>query len=233
MPSPSSAEPGYFDHARREIFPLVPERCDHLLELGCGSGAILRELKKERRVLRSQGIELFPEAAERAADVFDHVYTESLDEFDFEAHFGSGAPTPSEGNVEAFDVVLALDVLEHLVDPWRVVRSVSKLLKPGGVLIVTVPNIRHRSVIKDLVFRNEFRYQEAGILDRTHLRFFVRKTAIELCECGGLVVTQCGTNKKLKKSRRLFSILTHGWSDDFYNQQFNLVACKSRIDHGS
>jgi len=157
-------------------------------------------------------------AAERAAEVFDHVFVDSIDDFDFEAKF------PSDSMDHKFDVILALDVLEHLVDPWRVVRSISKLLTPEGVLIVSVPNLRHKSVIKDLVFHNEFRYTDAGILDRTHLRFFVRRTAIELCESGGLVVTQCLTNKKLKKSRRLFSILTRGWSDDFYNQQFNLVA---------
>jgi len=215
MSSPSSDTPGYFDHARREIFPLLPEVCESVLELGCSSGATLRELKKERKVLRSLGVEFSSEAAERASEIFDRVLVESLDAFDFDERLETG---------EEFDLILALDVLEHLVDPWRVVRALSKRLSPRGVLIVSLPNIRHRSVIKDLVFRNEFNYADAGILDRTHLRFFVRKTAIELCECGGLVVTDCVTHKKLKKSRRLFSILTRGWSDDFYNQQFNLAA---------
>jgi SAM-dependent methyltransferase len=204
MSSPSSDPSGYFDHARREIFPLLPEDCESVLELGCSSGATLRELKKERKVLRSLGVEVSSEAAERASEVFDRVLVESLDSFDFDERLETG---------EEFDL-----------DPWRVVRALSKRLSPRGVLIVSLPNIRHRSVIKDLVFRNEFNYADAGILDRTHLRFFVRKTAIELCECGGLVVTDCITNKKLKKSRRLFSILTRGWSDDFYNQQFNLAA---------
>jgi SAM-dependent methyltransferase len=226
MSSPSPDSSGYFDHARREVFALLPEKCDRLLELGCSSGATLRALKKERSVLYSKGIELVPEAAERAAEFFDDVIVESIDTFDFEAHFPSKSAVSPDRSIddEKFDVILALDVLEHLVDPWRVVRSISKLLAPRGVLVVTLPNLRHRSVVKDLVFRNEFNYVDAGILDRTHLRFFVRKTAIELCESGGLVVTRCTTNKKLKKWRRLFSVLTRGWSDDFYNPQFNLVA---------
>lgn len=206
--------PGYFDHARHEILPFLPADCSRVLELGCSSGATLREIQKQRAVERSEGIELFPEAAERAAQVFDRVFNESLDDFDFDARLPG----------ERFDLILALDVLEHLVDPWNVVRAVSKRLAPSGVLIVTLPNIRHKSVVQDLVFRNEFRYQDAGILDRTHLRFFVRRTAIELCESGGLVVTECATTKKLKKTRKLLSILTRGWSDDFYSQQFILIA---------
>ncbi len=217
MSSSISDAPDYFGHARREVFPLLPNDCGSLLELGCGAGATLRELKNERTIGRSLGIEISAGAAERASEVFDRVLVESLDTFDFDARLNPN---------DDFDVILALDVLEHLVDPWRVVKAISNRLTPKGVLIVSLPNIRHKSVLKDLIFRNEFSYTEAGILDRTHLRFFVRKTAIELCECGGLVVTQCTTNKKLKKSRRLASILTRGWSDDFYNPQFNLAAVR-------
>ncbi len=192
----------------------MPDPCDALLELGCGAGATLRELRKERPIGRSHGIELSPEAAEAAATVFDRVDTTSIDELDFESTFAE----------QRFDAILALDVLEHLVDPWRVVRSISRLLTPEGVLIVTLPNIRHKSVVADLVLRNEFRYADAGILDRTHLRFFVRRTAIELCESGGLQVTRCSHVKPLRKKKKLFSILTRGWSDDFYAQQFILTA---------
>ena len=80
------------------------------------------------------------------------------------------------------DRILCLDVLEHLVDPWAVVRRLSLLLKPGGSMIVSLPNICHRDVMLPLLLHDRWDYAPSGILDQTHLRFFTRRTAIQLLE---------------------------------------------------
>jgi 2-polyprenyl-3-methyl-5-hydroxy-6-metoxy-1,4-benzoquinol methylase len=89
----------------------------------------------------------------------------------------------------SIDVILCLDVLEHLRDPWSVADKLRTLLKPGGALIASVPNARHCKVIVPLVLRGRWDYMPAGLLDRTHLRFFTRATARELLAGAGLHVT--------------------------------------------
>jgi SAM-dependent methyltransferase len=82
--------------------------------------------------------------------------------------------------LKRYDLILLLDVLEHLVDSENVLRNVRQLLEPGGHVIVSVPNIAHLSVTIPLLFRRRFTYKDSGILDRTHLRFFVEDTAVKL-----------------------------------------------------
>jgi 2-polyprenyl-3-methyl-5-hydroxy-6-metoxy-1,4-benzoquinol methylase len=128
------------------------------------------------------GVELFPDAAENARSVLDQVWCGDLEATSFET-----AIAPA-----SLDVILCLDVLEHLVDPWTVVKRLSPLLKTDGRLIISIPNIRNWKFIRKLLMNGDFHYRDAGLLDRTHLRFFVRDTAIELAEAGGLKVSYAG-----------------------------------------
>jgi 2-polyprenyl-3-methyl-5-hydroxy-6-metoxy-1,4-benzoquinol methylase len=80
-----------------------------------------------------------------------------------------------------FDKILLLDVIEHLPDPARIVRDCVRLLEPRGQLIISVPNIANISV-RLMLMLGRFQYMERGILDRTHLRFFTRRTIRELLE---------------------------------------------------
>jgi len=80
-----------------------------------------------------------------------------------------------------FDVVLLLDVLEHLSDPFSFMRGIKDLLAPGALLIISVPNVAHWSVRFPLFFLGRFEYRSRGLLDRTHLFFFTGKRLISLC----------------------------------------------------
>jgi len=87
------------------------------------------------------------------------------------------------------DCVIFSDVLEHTSDPWAVLRRWRSVLAPGGTLVVSLPNVAHKSVLRPLL-RGRFDYADEGVLDRTHLRFFTRVTAIEMIEaCGFEVIT--------------------------------------------
>ena len=123
-------------------------------------------------------VEVNAAAAKRAEGRLDAVWCADVEEFELGRHI----PPAS------LDLILCLDVLEHLVDPWSVVKQLSALLAPNGRLVVSVPNIRNWKFVVKLLFRGDFSYRDAGLLDRTHLRFFVRQTAVELAEAGALPV---------------------------------------------
>jgi 2-polyprenyl-3-methyl-5-hydroxy-6-metoxy-1,4-benzoquinol methylase len=164
----------YFNFVRKDIEPLLPASAGRVLEVGCGGGGTLAWLKDSGRADWIAGIELFADAAAVARPRLD-----ALHEGDVDQQLDKFAPG-------AFDLILCLDVLEHLVDPWLTLKRLQTLLRPGGQLIASLPNIRHHSVILPLLLTGKWRYETAGIMDRTHLRFFSRATAVDLIEQAGL-----------------------------------------------
>ena len=171
----------YFSHARREIAPHLPAKIDQFLDVGCGNGttsAFIRHLHPEVRW--AGGVELFAEAAEKARSVLDEVWCGDLEATPFETEI---APA-------SLDAILCLDVLEHLVDPWTVVKRLSPLLAEDGRLIISIPNIRNWKFIRKLLMNGDFHYRDAGLLDRTHLRFFTRATMFELFQGAGFRIEQ-------------------------------------------
>ena len=177
--------PQYFGGARTEIEPLLPEHARRVLEIGCGAGANIAWLRSIRNVQYAAGVELVPDAARRAAAVLDAIVVGNVEslELPFQLH--------------SFDLILALYVLEHLVDPWTVVRRLHQLLRPGGAIIASIPNVGHYSIAIPLALRGRWDYAYEGILDRTHLRFFVERTAVELMRSSGLVVDKIDRSRLL------------------------------------
>jgi 2-polyprenyl-3-methyl-5-hydroxy-6-metoxy-1,4-benzoquinol methylase len=72
------------------------------------------------------------------------------------------------------------DVLEHLISPVNTIKKLLNVLKPGGRILITVPNIRYWKVILDLIINDKWEYTSWGILDYTHLRFFTKKSIVDL-----------------------------------------------------
>jgi 2-polyprenyl-3-methyl-5-hydroxy-6-metoxy-1,4-benzoquinol methylase len=206
----------YYATARREIAPHLPARVSRMLDVGCGDGATTAFVKAERQVAWAGGIEYVPQSAEAARGVCDAVWVGDVQARPLEETIAPGS----------LDLVLCLDVLEHLADPWTVVARLSALIAPGGRLIVSVPNIRNWKFIRDLALKGDFRYRDAGLLDRTHLRFFVRDTAIALAESGGLAVIHAGNAHPWAalSGRRLLSRLTFHGLDELMIKQHIVVA---------
>ena len=166
----------YYDTPRREVLPWLPQKVARMLDVGCGAGATTAAVREARAVEWAGGIEYVDEVAAQAEARLDRVWR------------GDAALAPLEAEIPAgsLDLVLCLDVLEHMSDPWTMVRRLSALVAPGGRLILSVPNVRHWKFLWRLFALGDFAYRDAGLLDRTHLRFFVRRTAVELATCGGL-----------------------------------------------
>lgn len=127
-----------------------------VLDIGCGSGAIGRALK-ERGIQNIFAVEVDAQARENAAGIYARVGS-SLSDF-------AG---------QRFDVILLLDVLEHLTNPDAFLKEAIDLLSPGGTMLISVPNIAHWSVRLPLLF-GFFKYTQRGILDKTHFQFFTRR----------------------------------------------------------
>lgn len=107
---------------------------------------------------RVSGIEAFPEAAEQAKEKLDHVVLGDIETMEM----------PYEE--EQFDCVIFGDVLEHLFDPWAVIEKVKPYIKHNGVILASIPNVAHISVLAPLLAGN-WSYTEYGLLDKTHIRF--------------------------------------------------------------
>lgn len=130
-----------------------------VLELGCAAGHMSAVLAA--RGCQVVGVELDPTLAAQAAQVCERVIVGDLDGLDLAAELGD----------EGFDVVLAADVLEHLREPGRLLGRLRPFLRPNGYLVVSLPNVAHGSVRLALL-GGHFPYQDLGLLDRTHLRFY-------------------------------------------------------------
>jgi tRNA A58 N-methylase Trm61 len=149
------------------------------MEIGCGSGALARECRKRFPIAEYLGVEINPEYAALAARYCNRTLVVDIeaagDDF-WEAHADR-------------DCWIFADVLEHLRDPWLILRRIRAILPAKGVVVACIPNIQHWSVQVNLLLGN-FRYEDIGLLDRTHLRWFTRKTIIEMFETTGYVIQQ-------------------------------------------
>jgi 2-polyprenyl-3-methyl-5-hydroxy-6-metoxy-1,4-benzoquinol methylase len=205
----------YFRHSRRDqLRPLLPARAPRVLEVGCGAGTTLEHLKASGFCEWTAGVELFPAAAARAREVVDLVYEGNIETLEL-AEIAPGS----------LDLILCLDVLEHLVDPWHVVARLRALLRPGGLLIASLPNVQHHTVVLPLLLRGEWSYGPFGLLDRTHLRFFTHKTAVALLASSGMqveVVLPVGLAWTFAK--RLARLVTFGRLDGLLTFQYLLRA---------
>ena len=206
----------YFDNVRRDIAPLLPAHAAQVLEVGCGAGATLQWLRAEGRAGRTVGVELVPEVAERARGRVDELLVGNAETL-LPAHL---APA-------SFDLVLCLDVLEHMIDPWAFVARVQALMRPGAVLIASIPNVRHLRVVLPLLLAGRWRYEPSGILDRTHLRFFTHGSACELVAPPGLTVARCLRRLPPVASRSgVLNLLTLGLARDLFTMGFLIAARK-------
>jgi 2-polyprenyl-3-methyl-5-hydroxy-6-metoxy-1,4-benzoquinol methylase len=164
----------YSSHS--QILKLVGKQKD-VLDVGCGHGYFSRELHKQGN--RIVGIDIVPEPDER--DVLERYIQADLNDrrLDLADLVGD----------RRFDVVLLPDVLEHLNEPERLLRACKAVLRPHGIVIISLPNVANITVRASLLM-GRFDYTERGILDRTHLRFFTRKTARDLVKKSGYDIVE-------------------------------------------
>lgn len=170
--------------ARREMLAFLPQDCLRVLDVGCNTGAFGEAVKQTRPGVEVWGVEPDIGAADRARCHLDRV---------LQGFFDDGLPLP-QGH---FHAIVFNDVLEHMPDPWAALNHAQPLLAPGGVVLVSLPNLLHLDTIWPLVHDRDFRYESSGVRDRTHLRFFTRASALRMLEeCGYDVLRVQGINEQ-------------------------------------
>jgi 2-polyprenyl-3-methyl-5-hydroxy-6-metoxy-1,4-benzoquinol methylase len=188
----------YFANARRDIVEqLTTGPGDSILELGCGSGGTGRLAMASAKAGRYVGIELSPTAAKTAGEDFSEVLVGDVEQMDLE---------PLR---DSFDALIISEVLEHLTDPWTTLRRLVGCVKPGGAVFASSPNIAHWTVLKELA-RGRFEYEDRGVMDRTHLRWFTPASFRALFEGAGVEVLELAPLVPLRPKARLIDRLTGG-----------------------
>ncbi len=170
----------YYRNTRKDLIPLVPRNASCILEVGCASGGMGAELKRGREAFVA-GVELNPEAANLAREVLDDVIE------------GNVESMPLPYAKESFDCIIFADILEHLIDPLAVLKKTAPLLREGGSVVASIPNIQFYAILGQLG-EGAWTYQDEGILDRTHLRFFTFKEMKKLFNDAGMEITQVEEN---------------------------------------
>ena len=176
-----------YANPREDVTAIVPRSARTVLDVGCSTGVMGAALAARGHEVT--GIEYDPVLAAEARTRLPTVH-----EADVEAMAAAG--TPVEGG--PFDCIVFADVLEHLRDPWSVVRWAEPQIATGGSLVVSVPNIRHLETFVALGLRRRWPYKDVGIFDRTHLRFFARENLPDLLGGTDLTIVELTRNRMLK-----------------------------------
>ncbi|HZM05151.1 MAG TPA: class I SAM-dependent methyltransferase [Candidatus Saccharimonadales bacterium] len=219
----TSKNTGYFECERPELVPFVPISARKILDVGCGAAGFSGALKKIRQA-EVWGVELNQAASEIARGRLDKV---------FHAPFGPELDMPKN----YFDCITFNDVLEHILDPIPALELALSLLSSNGVIVASIPNIGHFPIMWKLIVRGEWDYKDQGILDKTHLRFYTRRSIVNLFKHAGFEIQSIqGINpffnmeaedKDLWWRYRLFSWLPASGIHDMRYLQFAVVAKKA------
>ncbi|MCF8143835.1 MAG: class I SAM-dependent methyltransferase [Deltaproteobacteria bacterium] len=161
-----------FETERIDLVGLVPEGVKCILDIGCAKGGYGKALRQERPEIILTGVELNPILAEAAVGYYDEIINSPIEE--------AGIRGP-------FDLINCGDLLEHLQDPWGLLKTLSNLLKDNGYLILSIPNAGHWSMVKALL-RGDFQYVPLGLICIGHLRWFTETSIRDALQHAGFTI---------------------------------------------
>ena len=164
----------YYSNIRHDILPLVDKKPgQRVLEIGCGTGNTLAHLKENGYASYVIGVEKEKKCFGSVNPVVDEMIE-------------GDAETLKVPGDEKFDAILLLDVLEHLYSPFDLLKKVQSILAPSGYIVVSIPNIRNYAILKRLILKGRWDYKDSGVLDRSHIRFFTKKSFLDALKQEGL-----------------------------------------------
>jgi 2-polyprenyl-3-methyl-5-hydroxy-6-metoxy-1,4-benzoquinol methylase len=159
-------EMNYFSLERTLFKEAVKENNLIILDVGCGAGILGAHFIKNQNC-RVYGVEISQSAFDQASLVLTHTMKGNIETMNLDFQHGF------------FDVIIMGDVVEHLINPIETIKKLLPFLKNGGKIHVTVPNVKHWTVLYALIFKDEWEYKDWGILDYTHLKFFTKKSFVK------------------------------------------------------
>jgi 2-polyprenyl-3-methyl-5-hydroxy-6-metoxy-1,4-benzoquinol methylase len=208
----SSKPNRYFSGARIDFINELPKNdIARLLEIGCGNGDTAAYALATKKCAWACGVELCSEPATEALRKLQAVHVGDIEQMDLPYREGH------------FDVLVMSEVIEHLRDPWEVLRRLRNLLSPGALVLCGSPNVAHHSVLR-MLWKGRWDYAPVGIMDRTHLRWFTPATYSQLFSDCGYNVIFCGPANRLRKKAALFNFVTGGRLRHLLHPQIYLKA---------
>lgn len=208
----NAKEKDYFAGARRDYIaelPKNPNAC--ILEIGCGNGNTGAIAISEGKCARYCAVEIHAPAVEIAKTKITEAVEGDVETVDL--------PWTSQ----SFDALILSEVLEHLVDPWAVLRKLHSLMKPAALVFASTPNISHYKVVL-MLLRGQFRLTDKGVMDRTHLRWFTPQTFREMFESCGYCVHQVRSVSPLSLKAKMASFVLGRRREYLFWSQIDLRA---------
>ena len=202
----------YFINDRPELMAFLPPEAKTILDVGCAEGYFGVSIKN-RNQAEVWGIEYQEEAAEKASEKLDKVLQ------------GDVQQLTEKLPDNHFQLITCNDVLEHLVDPYTTIEKLKKKLTSDGHLFACLPQIRYYKTLIEIIFKADFKYVDAGVMDRTHLRFFTKKSIRRMFEEAGYEVIKIkGVNRSKSIRPYLLTILSLGFISDSHYIQYGVLA---------
>lgn len=205
----------YSNHIRSDLVDMLPPFLGwKFCEVGCGAGATLEYLKA------------------RGAS---YVAGVDIDEQSIEIASRRGLNTALATDVEKadlpfkekeFDCIILADVLEHLYNPWDTLKKLMSYLSDDGYVLISLPNIKHYTILLKLVLHDAWTYTDAGILDNSHIRFFTLQEISGLLKYAGLTTLQVSRNNSSGPKMRLLNKLFLNKLENFIAVQYYIIAKK-------
>lgn len=208
----------YYGYERNDVINYVSEyffknkiskKISTVLEVGCGDGGTGKIIKEKFGVNKYVGVELMQEIANKAEKNVDKAICG-----DFEKMLESGNLQGIDK--DRYDMILFLDTLEHMYNPWTAIKKAREWLNEDGFLVLSIPNAGHISIVKKLL-RDKFAYEKSGLLDITHIRFFTFSTIQKMLNDNGYEIAGFTTLNDLSITKiKLFNFFTF----NFFKKQF-------------
>ncbi|MGH1427285.1 MAG: class I SAM-dependent methyltransferase [Arenicella sp.] len=181
----------YYLFCNERLLQNIPEGLERVLEFGCSGGMLGHRYKQENTKTVWHGVDVFEPALAHAKTMLDQAWKMNANQL-----------RPNQTMKQApYDALIYGDVIEHLTQPEESLPTHLALLKKGGYIIACIPNVQHWSIMQQ-VLGGEWEYKDEGIMDKTHLRFFTRKSFITLLE---------GLDLEVSGMQRISYENTRGW----------------------
>jgi 2-polyprenyl-3-methyl-5-hydroxy-6-metoxy-1,4-benzoquinol methylase len=160
---------------RTDMLQFLPKNYSKVLEIGCSTGNF-KEILPDTLLTEFWGVDPSEKSAEIAKVKMDKVLV------------GFYEQVENEIPNNYFDLIIANDVIEHMADQWTFLQSIKKKMTANASIVLSIPNVRFYNNLKKLLYDKDWQYEDAGILDRTHLRFFTKKSIVRLLNENGFEI---------------------------------------------
>lgn len=167
----------YYGQTRSEVARFLPDRYEKVLEIGCGEGGFRGNLKE---ICEYWGVEPVKSVADAASRRLFKVLNGTFDQ------------VSGELPDDYFDLIICNDVIEHIADTDGFFAGIKGKMKPDASLVGSIPNVRFFGNLRELLLERDWRYKEEGILDKTHLRFFTKKSLQRVFAENDFIVEEFG-----------------------------------------